>query len=143
MNSRVTEWTPRIIAFCCHYCAYTAADLAGSMHLEYPSNVKIVRLPCSGKTDVVYLLKGFADGADGILVAGCEEGNCHFLEGNFRAKKRVQYTKSLLKEAGLESERVEMFNLSASQGKRFVQICREFTDRIKQIGPSPVKKGGK
>lgn len=129
------NFVPEIIAFCCHYCAYTAADLAGSMRLEYPANVKIVRLPCSGKIDVLYLLKSFEEGADGVFIAGCEEGNCHFLEGNIHAKKRVKYARTLLKEAGIEDDRVEMFNLSASDGKKFARICEDFTKRIEKLGP--------
>ena len=109
------------------------------MKLEYPTNIKIVRFPCSGKIDVLYLLKSFEDGADGVLVMGCEVGSCHFIEGNIRARKRVEYAKTLIEEAGLEKERVEMFNLSASDGKKFAVICREFTDRIKKMGTSPVK----
>ena len=96
----------------------------------------MVRLPCSGKIDALYLLKSFQEGADGVMVAGCEEGNCHFLEGNYRAKKRVQYTKGLLEEAGIEKERLQMFNLSASQGTRFVEICNNFTEKIQQLGPA-------
>lgn len=126
---------PQIVAFCCHYCAYAAADLAGTMRLEYPSNVKIIHVPCSGKVDIVYLLKAFEEGADGVMVCGCEEGSCHFLEGNFRAKKRVAYAKKLLKEVGIEEERLEMFNISASQGKKFAQICQDITEKIKKLGP--------
>ncbi|MFA5779349.1 MAG: hydrogenase iron-sulfur subunit [Elusimicrobiota bacterium] len=130
----MNDFNPQIVAFCCNYCAYAAADLAGTMKLEYPSNIKIVRLPCSGKVDVIYLLKAFENGADGVFVAGCEEGNCHFLEGNIIAKKRVNYAKGLLSEIGIEKERLEMFNLSASQGKKFAEIAREFTERIKKLG---------
>jgi len=130
----MNDFDPQIVAFCCNYCAYTAADLAGTMKLEYPSNVKIVRLPCSGKIDVIYLLKAFESGADGVFVAGCEEGNCHFLEGNIIAKTRVNYMKGLLSEVGIENERLEMFNLSASQGRKFAEIAREFTERIKKLG---------
>lgn len=126
-------WKPQIIAFCCHYCAYAAADLAGTMRLEYPSNIKIVRLPCSGKVDIIYLLKAFENGADGVLVLGCKEGNCHFLEGNIRAKKRVKYARKLLEEIGLEKERLEMFNISASEGKKFTKICEDMTERIKKL----------
>ncbi|MDO8733759.1 MAG: hydrogenase iron-sulfur subunit [Elusimicrobiota bacterium] len=125
---------PEIVAFCCHYCAYAAADLAGTMRLEYPSNIKIIRLPCSGKIDIIYILKAFENGADGVMVAGCEEGNCHFLEGNIMAKKRVNYAKGLLSEIGIEKERLEMFNLSASQGRKFAEITREFTEKIKKLG---------
>ena len=123
-----------IIAFCCQYCAYAAADLAGSMKIQYPPEIKIVRIPCTGKIDELYLLKAFESGADGVMVAGCEEGNCHFLEGNIRAKKKVGYTQGLLSEIGIEKERLEMFNLSASQGKKFAQIANEFTERIKKLG---------
>lgn len=129
------EFEPKILAFCCQYCAYAAADLAGSMRLEYPANIRIVRVPCSGRVDVLHMLRSFENGIDGVMVAGCEEGNCHFLEGNLRAKKRVQYVKALLKEVGLEEERVEMFNISAAQGKRFGQICQEMVSRIKELGP--------
>ncbi len=132
----MNAFEPQIIAFCCHHCAYAAADLAGSMRLTYPPNIKIVRVPCTGRVDVIYLLKALENGADGVFVAGCEEGNCHFLDGNIRARKRVNYAKVLLKEAGLEEERLEMFNLSASQGKRFAQICRELTEKIKRLGPN-------
>lgn len=103
------------------------------MKLEYPASIKIVRLPCSGKVDVLYLLKAFENGASGVFVAGCEEGNCHFLQGNFRAKKRVGYAKRLLEEIGIEKERLEMFNISASQGKRFAQVCQEMAERVERL----------
>ena len=122
-----------IICFLCKWCSYAAAELAGSMRLEYPSNIKIVRLLCSGRVDVTHLLKCFENGADGVFVAGCEEGNCHFTKGNLWAKKRVNYAKHLLEEAGLEKERLEMYNLSASQAKIFGQIARDFTERIIKI----------
>ena len=95
------KFEPTIVAFCCHFCAYTAADLAGTMRLQYPPNVRIVRLPCTGKVDVRFLLEAFEKGADGVYVAGCLEGDCHFLTGNFRAKKRVAYAKRLLDEIGI------------------------------------------
>lgn len=128
------SFEPQIIGFCCHYCAYAAADLAGTLRIEYPSNIKIIRVPCSGKVDIIYLLKAFENGADFVFVAGCEEGNCHFLEGNFRAKKRIKYTKELLKEIGIEEERLEMYNVSASQGKKFAQLCQQMTEKIKKLG---------
>ena len=95
------KFEPTIVAFCCHFCAYTAADLAGTMRLQYPPNVRIVRLPCTGKVDVRFLLEAFEKGADGVYVAGCLEGDCHFLTGNFRAKKRVAYAKRILDEIGI------------------------------------------
>ncbi len=137
------QFEPRIIAFCCYYCAYGAADMAGSMRLKYPHNVKIIRLPCSGKSDVLYLLRAFEDGADGVYVAGCEEGSCHFIEGNFRAKKRVQYAKQILDEIGIGGERLEMYNMSTSAGPRFAEVANEMTEKIRKLGPSPINIKGK
>ncbi|MDI6787301.1 MAG: hydrogenase iron-sulfur subunit [Planctomycetota bacterium] len=125
-----------MLAFCCHYCAFAAADLAGVMRLSYPPNIKIIRIPCTGKLDVLYLLKAFEKGADGIIVAGCEEGSCHFQRGNLIAKKRVVYAKKLLQSIGIEDSRLEMFNLSSAMGGRFAQIASEMTEQIKRIGPS-------
>jgi F420-non-reducing hydrogenase iron-sulfur subunit len=130
---------PQIVAFSCKYCAYAAADLAGSMRLSYPPNVKIVQLPCTGRIDITHLLKAIEDGADGVYVAGCLEGECHFLQGNFRARKKVEYVKKTLVELGIEPERVEMYNLSSAMGPRFAEIAQEMTDRIKVLGPSPVR----
>lgn len=126
---------PKIVAFCCHYCAFAAADLAGVLRLKYPPNLYIVRLPCTGKLDTLYLLRAFEKGADGVLVAGCLEGSCHFISGNLRAKKRVQFTQALLGKLGIEKERLEFFNLSSAQGDRFAQIAHEMTERIEKLEP--------
>ncbi|MFH1450266.1 MAG: hydrogenase iron-sulfur subunit [bacterium] len=134
------QFEPQIVAFCCHYCAYGAADLAGSMRLNYPANVKIVKLPCTGKVDIIYLLKAFEDGADGVYVAGCLEGNCHFIDGNIKAKRRVARAKNLLDEIGIGGNRLEMFNMSASMGPKFAEVAREMTERIQHLGPSLLKK---
>jgi len=109
--------------------------------MDYPTNVKIIRVPCTGKVDALYLLKALEDGVDGVYVAGCEEGDCHFLKGNIRAKKRVGYVKSILKDLGINPGRVEMFNMSAADGPRFVDVARTFTERIKALGPSPIRTG--
>jgi coenzyme F420-reducing hydrogenase delta subunit len=130
---------PRILAFCCKYCAYAAADLAGSMRLSYPANIKVIQVPCTGRVDIIHLLRAIEDGADGIYVAGCLEGECHFIEGNLRARKRVNYVKEVLKDIGIEPERVEMYNLSSAMGPRFAEIAQEMTQKIKELGPSPVK----
>jgi F420-non-reducing hydrogenase iron-sulfur subunit len=110
------------------------------MRLSYPSNVKVVKVPCTGRVDILLILKAFESGVDGVYVAGCMEGECHFLRGNLRARRRVEYVKGLLDEVGLGGERVEMFNMSASQGQRFAQCAQEMTERIRSLGPSPVKK---
>ncbi len=130
---------PLILAFCCHYCAYAAADLAGSMRLQYPGDVRVLRLPCTGKLEVNYILAAFERGVDGVIVAGCLEGGCHFLEGNLRARKRVERAKQLLSEIGLEPERVEMFNLSSAEGPRFAEIVKEMHGRVTRLGPNPLR----
>jgi coenzyme F420-reducing hydrogenase delta subunit len=127
------EKEPKIIAFCCHYCAFTAADLAGTMRQQYPTNIHIVRLPCTGKVDVNMLLQAFVDDADGVMVAGCEVGSCHFLEGNVRAKKRVELAKKKLEEVGINPEKLDMFHIAASEGPLFAQTARDFTDKIKNV----------
>jgi len=131
---------PKIVAFACYYCAYSAADLAGSMRIQYPPNVRIIELPCTGKVNPQMLLAAFEEGADGVYVAGCMEGDCHFLRGNLRAKRRVQYVKGLLDEIGVGGARLEMYNLSSSMGPRFAEIAREMTERIRALGPSPLNK---
>ena len=131
---------PKIIAFCCHYCAFTAADLAGTMRQQYSPNVRIVRLPCSGRVDVNMILDAFVSGADGVMVAGCEEGSCHFISGNLRAKKRVDYAKELLAEIGVNPERLEMYHIAASQGPLFAQRANEFTERIAALNDSDTFK---
>jgi F420-non-reducing hydrogenase iron-sulfur subunit len=113
------------------------------MRLSYPSNVKVIQVPCTGRVDIIHLLKAIEDGADGVYVAGCLEGECHYLSGNLKAKKRVKYVKNVLKDLGIEPERVEMFNLSAGEGPRFAEIAREMVARVKGLGPSPVKMNKK
>ncbi len=132
----MSDFEPKIVAYCCNFCAFAAADLAGAMRIQYPPNVRIILLPCTGKVDAIHLMKSFEDGADGVFVAGCMEGECHFVEGNLRAKKRVAYVKKLLDEVGMNPDRVEMFNLSSAMGGRFAEIVGEMTNRIKEIGPA-------
>ena len=132
----MSEFEPKIIAYCCDFCAFAAADLAGAMRLQYPPSVRIIRLPCTGKVDAIHLMKAFEEGADGVFVAGCLEGQCHYLEGNLRARKRVAYVKRLLAEVQIEPERIDMFNLSSAMGGRFAEIVEEMTQRIKELGPA-------
>src|SRR5512134_622367 len=130
---------PLILAFCCHYCAYAAADLAGSMRLQYPGNVRVLRLPCTGKLEPNYVLAAFERGVDGVIVAGCLEGGCHYLEGNLRARRRIERVRELLAEIGLEPERLEMFNLSSAEGGRFAEIVTTMSERVRKLGPSPLR----
>lgn len=129
---------PKIVAFCCHYCAYASADLAGSMRLQYPAGVRIVRTPCTGRLEVEYYMKAFENGADGVLVAGCLEGGCHFIEGNLIAKKRVNAARNILEESGLEPERLRMVNISAAMAKNLVEVIHEMVYNIKELGPNPI-----
>jgi coenzyme F420-reducing hydrogenase delta subunit len=129
---------PKIVAFCCHYCAYAAADLAGSLRLQYPNNIRIIRTPCTGKLEIEYFMRAFENGADGVLVAGCEEGSCHFVEGNLMAKRRVNYARELLSECGLEGQRLRMVNVSAAMGARFAETVDAMVDTVRKLGPSPV-----
>jgi F420-non-reducing hydrogenase iron-sulfur subunit len=108
------------------------------MRLSYPSDVKIIQVPCSGRVDILHLLRAVEDGADGVYVAGCLEGECHYISGNLKAKKRVQYVKNVLEELDMEPGRVEMFNLSSGEGPKFAQFAKEMVERIKTLGPSPV-----
>ncbi len=110
------------------------------MRLSYPANVKIVKVPCTGRVDLLLVLKAFEAGVDGVYLAGCLEGECHFLKGNLRAKKRVQYLKTLLDEVGIGGSRLDMYNLSSAQGQRFAEIAREMTEKVRGLGPSPVKR---
>jgi F420-non-reducing hydrogenase iron-sulfur subunit len=131
---------PTVIAFCCHYCAYAAADLAGSMRLQYPANLRIIRTPCTGRLEVEYFLKAFENGADGVLIAGCEEGSCHFKEGNLVAKRRVNYARKLLAESGLEMERLKMVNVSSANARLFVDHVNNMVDTVRKLGPSPLHR---
>jgi coenzyme F420-reducing hydrogenase delta subunit len=108
------------------------------MRLSYPSNVKVIQVPCTGRVDIIHLLNAVEDGADGVYVAGCLEGECHYMTGNLKAKKKVRYVKKVLEELGIEPDRVEMFNLSAGEGPRFAEIAREMDKRIRELGPSPI-----
>lgn len=135
-----SSFEPNLVAFCCHYCAYAAADLAGVSRMQYPTNVRIIEIPCSGRIDIFHILRAFEKGADGVFVAGCLEGNCHFIDGNIRAKNRVQYAKDLLDEIEIGGNRLEMFNLSAAMAVTFVEIVNEMTEKIKKLGPNPIKR---
>ena len=128
---------PLILAFCCHYCAYAAADMAGSMRLQYPDNVRVLRLPCTGKIEVNYILSAFEQGVDGVI------GGCHFQEGNLRARRRVERSKQFLEEIGIEPDRLEMFNLSSAEGPRFAEIVTQMNERLTELGPSQLTPNGK
>jgi coenzyme F420-reducing hydrogenase delta subunit len=130
---------PKILAFCCHFCAYASADLAGSMRLQYPPGVRIIRTPCTGRLEVEYYMRAIENGADGVLIAGCLEGGCHYIDGNLFARKRVTATRALLEECGIDKERLRMVNISAAMAKNLVDVIFEMVDTVKQLGPNPIK----
>jgi F420-non-reducing hydrogenase iron-sulfur subunit len=130
---------PEITCFTCIYCGYMAADTAGALHIAYPPNIKLVKLPCTGKLDVQYIMDAFEQGADGVYVVACPLGNCHHVKGNERGQARVNYTKKLLDEIGLGGERLAMYFMSGGQGRTFARAAIEMTERIKRLGPSPLR----
>lgn len=133
-------FTPDITAFTCNYCGYAAADTAGALHHEYPASVKLVRLPCTGKADIQYLLEAFEQGADAVFVVGCSLGNCHHVRGNERGRARVERAKGILSSIGLQPERLEMFFLSGGMGATFARIAQEMTERAQTLGPNPLRR---
>ncbi len=138
-NEANDDFEPEITVFMCIYCAYMAADTAGALRIKYPGNVKLIKLPCTGKTDRRYLLDAFEQGADGVCVVGCPIGNCHHVNGNERGQARVNYTKKTLDDIGLNGERLEMYFVSGGMGNTFASAMRDMTERIKKLGPSPLK----
>ena len=130
---------PQVVAFCCRHCAYAAADLAGGMRQPYPSAIKIVELPCTGRIDIVNVLHAFEDGADGVLIAGCLNGSCHYIRGNLYARQRLDYIRALLEEIGLEPQRARMINVSAAMGAQFAELTSEHVETVRALGPSPLR----
>lgn len=131
---------PEVIALCCRHCAYAAADLAGGSRASYPSAIKIVELPCTGRIDVVTVLHAFEQGADGVLVAGCLSGKCHYLQGNLYARQRVDYCAKLLDQIGLGGARLRMINISAAMGAQFAELAAEHVETVRSLGASPLRK---
>ena len=134
-----TAHHPKLVAFCCKYCAYAAADLAGVLRLRYPPEIRIVQIPCTGRLDILEVLLAFEHGADAIMVAGCLEGDCHFQSGNLVARSRVDRIKQLVEKVGIEPERIEMFNMSSAMGRKFAEAATKMSERIETLGPSPLR----
>jgi len=128
----------QVVAFCCRHCAYSAADLAGGGRMSYPRAVKIVEMPCTGRASVLEILHALEKGADGVAVAGCLPGTCHYIQGNIHASQRVDHAAKILCEIGLEPERVRMINISAAMGAQFVTEITEFVEAVEALGPSPL-----
>lgn len=139
-QSQTDGFEPEITAFYCVYCGYMAADSAGMTHIQYPANIKFVRLPCTGKTDIRYILEAFEQGADGVYEIACPIGNCHHVRGNERGLARVKRAKKILDEIGLGGERLDMFFMSGAQGQTFAMAAQTMTERIRKMGPNLLKE---
>jgi len=136
----MAEFEPKIIAFLCKWCTYAGADLAGVSRLKFSPNAIPIRVMCSGRVDPSFILDAFAKGADGVLVGGCHPGDCHYAQGNYKTLRRVKLLKMLLKDMGLEEERLRLEWISASEGNKFREVVNDMVIKIKEIGPSPLKK---
>ncbi|OGF99467.1 MAG: methyl-viologen-reducing hydrogenase subunit delta [Candidatus Glassbacteria bacterium RIFCSPLOWO2_12_FULL_58_11] len=129
------KFEPKIVGFLCQWCSYTGADLAGTSRLQYPPTLRTIRVMCSGRVDPTFVVKAFAEGADGVLIAGCHPGDCHYNEGNYRAMRRYPLLLELLDQFGIERERVRLEWVSASEGEKFAGVVNDMTARIKALGP--------
>ena len=138
----MTEFEPTIIGFTCNWCTYAGADLAGTSKIQYPTNIRIIRVMCTGRIEPEFLLDALRLGADGILIGGCHPGDCHYQEGNYKTELRVRLVKSLLESFGIEPERVRLEWISASEGQKFAETVQSFVNEIRELGPNPLKKNG-
>jgi len=126
---------PVIVGFLCNWCSYTGADLAGTARRHYPPNLRIIRVMCSGRVEPTFIIKALREGADGVLVAGCHPGDCHYREGNYKTMRRMELLGRMLRQFGIESERVRLEWVSASEANRFVEVVEEMTEKIRALGP--------
>ena len=133
------QFEPVIVGFFCNWCTATAADLAGTTRMQYPPNVRPIRTMCSGSVDPVYVLRALLGGADGVIVGGCPPGDCHYVSGNYKARRRMAILKTILSTLGLEDDRVWIRWISAAEGAKFARTMNEVTQTIKKLGPNPIK----
>lgn len=131
---QINGFEPKIAAFCCNWCSYAGADLAGNSRFSYPDNVKIIRVPCSCRVDPVFILRAFGKGADGVMICGCHPGDCHYTSGNFHTRRRMKLLFSMLDYLGVEKERVKLIWISASEGEKFASAATEFTNTVARLG---------
>ena len=135
-NLASKEWEPKIVAIVCNWCTYAGADLAGISRIQYPPNVRIIRVPCTGRINPFYIVKALQDGADGVLVSGCHPGECHYISGNLVARRKFAALKSFLSYIGMEGDRTMFTWVSASEGDRFAQVIKGVTAKVKALGPA-------
>ncbi len=136
------EFEPKILGILCNWCSYAGADLAGTSRVQYPTNVRFVRVMCSGRVDPQMVLEALTNGVDGVLIGGCHYGDCHYQSGNYKTTRKVSLTKKLLEEMGVDSHRLRFEMISASEGEKMGHVIKEFVDELRELGPNPFKKGG-
>ena len=134
------DFTPKILAFLCNWCSYAGADLAGISRLQYPPTIRAVRVMCSARVDPLFVIKPLLRGIDGVLIGGCHPGECHYLEGNYYTRRRIVMLKKLLEVIGIDHNRVRLEWVSASEGPKFADTVRDFTETIRTVGPNPLKE---
>ncbi|MDD2665980.1 MAG: hydrogenase iron-sulfur subunit [Methanocellales archaeon] len=133
------EFDPKIVAFCCNWCSYAGADLAGVSRMQYPPNVRIIKVMCSGRIDPLFVLMSFLEGADAVLITGCHIGDCHYIDANHKTKNRFEFLKEMMAELGIEKERLRLEWISATEGEKFADMVKETVETIKKMGPSPLR----
>ena len=138
----VEDFDPKIIVFCCNWCSYAGADLAGVSRLQMPPHFRVIRVMCSARVDPEFVLRAFQKGADGVLVAGCHPADCHYIGGNYRTRRRIALLRMLLQQFGFDPDRLRLEWISAGEGEKFQKTMIEFTDTVQELGPSPIYRGG-
>jgi len=139
------DWKAKVLVFCCNWCSYAGADLAGVSRLQMPPNFRVIRVMCSARVDPEFVLRAFQKGADGVLVAGCHPADCHYIGGNYRTRRRMALLRMLIKQFGMDKDRLRLEWISAGEGEKFQQTIKDFTAKIQELGPSPIresKRGG-
>jgi len=136
----MADFEPRIVAFLCNWCTYAGADLAGTSRIQYPPNARVIRLMCSGSLDPIYVNRALVEGMDGVLIGGCHPGDCHYINGNYKARRRITVLKALLRELGFDEERVWLRWISASEGQIFADTISEMVQKLKELGPNPIRE---
>lgn len=134
-KKEMEKWEPKIVAFLCHWCSYAGADLSGVSRMQYPPNVRIIRVPCAGRVNPLFIIKALQEGADGVLVSGCHPGDCHYQSGNLYARRKFIMLKKLLEYVGIEEGRVQFSCVSASEGGKFAELIKETVEEVKKLGP--------
>lgn len=132
----MNNFEPKIVAFCCNWCSYAGADLAGTSRIQYSPNIRVIRVMCTGRVNPLFVIKAFSIGADGVLVLGCHPGDCHYIEGNYKTMRRIPLLKKMMKQLGIEEERVRLEWVSASEGAKFAEVTNNFTQTVRNLGPS-------